>query len=60
MEEIIVSLRHYWRFVDSEVLELKALSQGWPKKPHEHGTNSEIGEVRPFHPAIRGVTRGLC
>jgi hypothetical protein len=28
MEEIIFSLKHYWRFVDSEVLELKALSQG--------------------------------
>jgi hypothetical protein len=28
MEEIIFSLKHYWRFVDSEPLELKALSQG--------------------------------
>jgi hypothetical protein len=27
MEEIIFSLKHYWRFVDSEALELKALSQ---------------------------------
>jgi len=26
MEEIIFSLKHYWRFVDSEVFELKALS----------------------------------
>jgi hypothetical protein len=26
MEEIIFSLKHYWRFVDSEALELKALS----------------------------------
>jgi hypothetical protein len=26
MEEIIFRLKHYWRFVDSEVLELKALS----------------------------------
>jgi hypothetical protein len=26
MEEIIFSLKHYWRFVDCEVLELKALS----------------------------------
>src|SRR5262245_41984346 len=25
MEEIIFSLKHYWRFVDSEALELKAL-----------------------------------
>ena len=24
MEEIIFSLKHYWRFVDSEVFELKA------------------------------------
>ena len=28
MEEIIFSLKHYWRFVDSEALELKALSWG--------------------------------
>jgi hypothetical protein len=28
MEEIIFSLKHYWRFVDAEALELKALSQG--------------------------------
>jgi hypothetical protein len=26
MEEIIFSLKHYWRFVDSEVFELQALS----------------------------------
>ena len=26
MEEIIFSLKHYWRFVDSEALELQALS----------------------------------
>ena len=28
MEEIIFSLKHYWRFVDSEPLELQALSPG--------------------------------
>jgi hypothetical protein len=28
MEEIIFSLKHYWRFVDCEALELKALSLG--------------------------------
>jgi hypothetical protein len=28
MEEIIFSLKHYWRFVDSEVFELKTLSWG--------------------------------
>jgi hypothetical protein len=28
MEEIIFSLKHYWRFVDLEALELQALSQG--------------------------------
>jgi hypothetical protein len=28
IEEIIFSLKHYWRFVDCEALELKALSQG--------------------------------
>jgi hypothetical protein len=32
MEEIIFSLKHYWRFVDSEALELKALSQGMNEK----------------------------
>ncbi len=32
MEEIIFSLKHYWRFVDSEALELKALSQGVGEK----------------------------
>jgi hypothetical protein len=32
MEEIIFSLKHYWRFVDSESLELKALSQGVDEK----------------------------
>jgi hypothetical protein len=28
MEEIIFSLKHYWRFVGCEALELTALSQG--------------------------------
>ncbi len=28
MEEIIFSLKHYWRFVDCEALELQPLSQG--------------------------------
>jgi hypothetical protein len=32
MEEIIFSLKHYWRFVDWEALELKALSQGVDEK----------------------------
>jgi hypothetical protein len=32
MEEILFSLKHYWRFVDSEALELKALSQGVAEK----------------------------
>ena len=32
MEEIIFSLKHYWRFVDCEALELKALSQGMGEK----------------------------
>ena len=32
MEEIIFSLKHYWRFVDCEALELKALSQGVAEK----------------------------
>ena len=32
MEEILFSLKHYWRFVDSEALELQALSQGEGEK----------------------------
>jgi hypothetical protein len=32
MEEIIFSLKHYWRFVDSEVFELQALSWGVDEK----------------------------
>jgi hypothetical protein len=32
IEEIIFSLKHYWRFVDCEALELKALSQGTDEK----------------------------
>ena len=32
MEEIIFSLKHYWRFVACEALELKALSQGVDEK----------------------------
>ena len=32
MEEIIFSLKHYWRFVDPEALDLKALSQGVDEK----------------------------
>jgi hypothetical protein len=31
-QEIIFSLKHYWRFVDSEVFELKALSWGVDEK----------------------------
>jgi hypothetical protein len=32
MEEILFSLKHYWRFVDCEALELKALSSGLDRK----------------------------
>jgi hypothetical protein len=32
MEEIIFSLKHYWRFINSEALELKALSSGEGEK----------------------------
>jgi hypothetical protein len=32
MEEMIFSLKHYWRFIDSEALELKALSSGEGEK----------------------------
>jgi hypothetical protein len=32
MEEIIFSLNHYWRFVDSEALELQVLSYRFARK----------------------------
>ena len=32
MEEIVFSVKHYWRFVDFEALELQALSQGPEEK----------------------------
>jgi len=32
MEEIVFSLKHYWRFVDSEVLEIQGLSWGGERK----------------------------
>jgi len=32
LEEILFSLTHYWRFVDSEALALKALSHRVDKK----------------------------
>jgi hypothetical protein len=28
MEEVVFSLKHYWRFVDAEALELQGLSWG--------------------------------
>ena len=28
MEELVFSLKHYWRFVDAELLELQGLSWG--------------------------------
>jgi hypothetical protein len=31
-KSVIFSLKHYWRFVDCEALELKALSQGVDEK----------------------------
>ena len=45
MEEIIFSLKHYWCFVDSEDLELKALPSGEDGKPHEHWLNVKIGKA---------------
>ena len=32
MEEIIFSLKHYWRFVDCEALPMKVLSSGEGEK----------------------------
>jgi hypothetical protein len=32
MEELVCSLKHYWRFVDSESLELQGLSWGVERK----------------------------
>ena len=34
MEEIMLSLKHYWCFVDSEVLELQGLSWGGRAEHH--------------------------
>jgi hypothetical protein len=33
MEDIVFSLKHYWRFVDSEALELQGLSWDPERKP---------------------------
>jgi hypothetical protein len=44
MDEIIFSLKHYWRFVESEALELsKYFHRESTGKPHELKPNSEIG-----------------
>ena len=32
MEELVFSLKHYWRFVDVEALELQGLSWGVERK----------------------------
>jgi hypothetical protein len=32
IEEILFSLKHYWRFMDCEALEFTALSQGQDEK----------------------------
>ena len=42
MEELIFSLKHYWRFVDSEVLALKALS--WMLDEKAACTQAELND----------------
>src|SRR5262245_43530310 len=60
MEEIIFSLKHYWRFVDSEALELTALSQGRASKPHEHKPTLEIGIVRSLERVVHVERSAMC
>src|SRR6266508_2516399 len=45
MEEIIFSLKHYWRFVDSEALELKSLSWG-VIAPFPNLTSPDVGTYK--------------
>src|SRR6266581_1581946 len=40
--------KHYWRFIDSEALELQALSWGSAGKLHEHEPNAENGKASRF------------
>ena len=42
MEEIIFSLKHYWRFVDSEALDLTALSWGVEALHQKAGQNTDF------------------
>ena len=48
MEEIIFSLKHYWRLWTPKLLNSKHFHREWPRKPHEHRPNAEIGKVSPM------------
>ena len=49
MAEIIFSLKHYWRFVDPEPLELTALSQGMDGKTACTHTERRDRKSQPFY-----------
>jgi hypothetical protein len=48
MEEIIFSLKHYWRFVDSEALDLKALSWGVEALHQKSGQHADPSVNKTF------------
>ena len=55
MEEIIFPLKHHWRFVDSEALELKALSQGVNEKAA--CTKRPVGGLLEYQLLPQGLAR---
>jgi hypothetical protein len=55
--EIIFSLKHYWRFVDCEALELKALSREVGE--NAASTQAELMERKSQRSAMRGVKNAM-
>jgi hypothetical protein len=55
--EIIFSLKHYWRFVDCEALELKALSR--EAGENAASTQAEFMERKSQRSAMRGVKNAM-
>ena len=55
MEEIIFSLKHYWRFGDMEPLALKHFHRVGLGKPHDYRLKSEYGIPRKD---LKGTTSG--
>jgi len=48
MEELIFSLKHYWRFVDSEALELKHFHRGGPALHQKSGQHADPSVNKTF------------